>query len=340
MRDTERRSWSFADIGIRLVIFILAAVMLMALQLTGQLRGVQSVITQITSPAQVGATGVTSALADAVTFFVQLTNLRQRNAELEQINASLQSEIFRLSEVERENNELRKYFKFAQERPGLELRGAQIVGRVIGQESTNFLEFLLLDLGQQHGIEVGMPVVTDLGLVGRISQVNNATSKVILITDVNSAVNALLQSSRLPGIIRGTSGGDLIMDFIPQGVQFSVGEVVLTSGLGGRFPKSIPIGQVVEIRQRDIDIVQQAVVRPQVDFSRLELVAVVTNFDPLEELPALLVNEQLPAEFNATTPLTATLPLNEPAGEPVNEPVDAMGAPAATPVSSPAEATP
>jgi rod shape-determining protein MreC len=235
-----------------------------------------------------------------------LGTLRQRNAELEQINASLQSEIFRLSEVERENGDLRKYFQFAQERPGLELRGAQIVGRVIGEESTNFLDFILLDLGQVHGIQVGMPVVTDQGLVGRISQVNNSISKVLLITDVNSAVNALLQSSRAPGIIRGSPEDTLVMDFIPQGVGISVGEAVLTNGLGGRFPKSIPIGQVVEVRQRDIDIVQQAVVRPQVDFSSLELVAVVTNFDPSEEIPELLLNEPSP-NIGEAEPLTTTL---------------------------------
>jgi rod shape-determining protein MreC len=323
MRDTEQRGWSFADLGIRLMILVLAALLLMALQLTGQLRGVQSVLTQITSPAQIGATSVTGSVTDLISFFFELRNLRQRTTELENINSSLQAELFRLSEVERENNELRKFFHFAQERPGLELRGAQIVGRVIGQESTNFLEFLLLDLGQVHGIEVGMPVVTDQGLVGRISQVGNNTSKVLLITDVNSAVNASLQSSGLPGIIRGTSGGDLIMDFIPQGPTFSVGEVVLTSGLGGRFPKAIPIGQVVERRQRDVDIVQQAVVRPQVDFSRLALVAVVTNFDPLEEVPAMMQNQPLPTDFGAAVPITGTTPLTTTeAGQPSAPPAE------------------
>ena len=140
----------------------------------------------------------------------------------------------------------------------------------------------MLDLGSTHGIDVGMPVVTDQGLVGRISEVTNTTSKVLLITDVSSSVNALLQSSRLNGVLRGTPGGDLVMDYIPQGALFSVGEVVLTSGLGGNFPKGIPIGQVTDIIQRDIDVFQQAIVRPTVDFGSLELVMVVTNFNPLE----------------------------------------------------------
>ncbi len=289
MRDTDRRPWSFSEIGFRIVILSLAAMLLMALQATGQLRPIQSAITQLTSPAQVGTTGATESLTDAVDFLFELRNLRQRNAELEQVNAGLLVENFALREVQRENELMREMLRFAQTRPGLEVRGAQIVARVIGQESNNFLEYIMLDLGTEHGVAVGMPVVTDQGLVGRISDVTASTSKVLLIIDPSSAVNAILQSSRLNGVVRGAPGGTVVMDYIRQGEEFSVGEVVLTSGLGGRFPKGIPIGQVVEIRQRDIDVFQQAVVKPTVDLPRLELVMVVTNFDPLEDVPELLV---------------------------------------------------
>jgi rod shape-determining protein MreC len=310
MRDTERRPWSFGDIGIRLLILGLASLVLMALQVTGRLEPVQSAITQLTSPAQVGATGAMESVTDAVDFLFELRNLRQRNAELEQVNSNLLVENFELREVQRENELMRQMLAFAQTRPGLDLRGAQIVARVIGQESNNFLGYIMLDLGQNHGIEVGFPVVTDQGLVGRISEVTDTTSKVLLLEDASSAVNAVLQSSRLNGVIRGTPGGDLLMDYLEQGEEFAVGEVVLTSGLGGRFPKGIPIGQVIEIRQRDIDVFQQAIVRPTVDFPRLELVMVVTNFDPLEDVPELLVPEVAPVTEENVNPLDAEAPLD------------------------------
>jgi rod shape-determining protein MreC len=310
MRDTERRSWSFGDIGIRLLILGLASLVLMALQVTGRLEPVQSAISQLTSPAQLSATGATESVTDAVDFLFEVRNLRQRNNELEQVNSNLLVENFELREVQRENELMRQMLAFAQTRPGLDLRGAQIVARVIGQESNNFLGYISLDLGQIHGIEVGYPVVTDQGLVGRISEVTDTTSKVLLIEDASSAVNAVLQSSRLPGVIRGTPGGDLLMDYLPQGETFAVGEVVLTSGLGGSFPKGILIGQVVEIRQRDIDVFQQAVVRPTVDLPRLELVMVVTNFDPLEDLPELLVPEAVPAAEEEINPLDAEAPID------------------------------
>ncbi len=288
MRDTEQRPWSIGDIFLRLLILGLAALVLMALQVTGRLDPVQSFVTQVTSPAQTGATGMTESVTDGIDFLVELRRMRQRNSELEQINSSLLSENFELREVERENQWLREHLDYAHTRPGLELRGAQIVARVIGRESNNFLEYVMLDLGQEHGVKVGMSVLTDEGLVGRISEVTDTTSKVLLITDPSSAVNAILQSSRLNGVVRGTPGGDLVMDYIPQGEEFSEGEILLTSGLGGRVPRGIPLGQVVEIRQRDIDVFQSAVVRPIVNFPRLELVMVVTNFDPLEEIPELV----------------------------------------------------
>ena len=285
MRNTERRTRTLGDIGIRLVIFMLAAVLLMALQITGQLRPVQSFISRLLLPSQAGATGVTENTVGLIDFLIDLRTLRQRNNELEQRNDSLLAESFALREVEQENQRLRQLLNFAQTRPGLELRGAQIVAGRIGSESSNFFDSLLLDLGQRHGIAVGMPVVTDQGLVGRISEVNDATSKVLLINDPSSQVNAVLQSSRLSGVVSGTPGGDLMMEYIPQGAVFSLGEVVLTSGIGGKLPRGIPIGQVVEINQRDIDVYQQAVVRPTINFDSLELVAVVTNFNPLEIEP-------------------------------------------------------
>ncbi|MEZ4709632.1 MAG: rod shape-determining protein MreC [Caldilineaceae bacterium] len=294
MRNSERRFRSAGDIGIRLVILALAAVILMALQVTGRLATLQSALTQFTSPAQLGATGATNVVVDWVNFFAELGRLRVRNAELEELNQTLISENFRLSEVERENQALRELLNFAVTQPSLELRGAQIVARVLGQDSINFQNFILLDLGSEQGIEEGMPVVTNLGLVGRITEVNPTTSKVLLISDSNSGVNAILSNSRVNGVIKGVPGGTLVMDYIPQDVVIAVGEDILTSGLtseigGGRFPKGIPIGQVVQIIQSDEEVSQQAIVVPAVDFAKLDLVLVITNYRPAEGLPDILL---------------------------------------------------
>ncbi len=288
MRSTERRPRSFSDIGVRVGLLALAAVLLMALQLSGNLRPVQSLITQLTAPAQLSATGVTASVEGFFASIARVRTLEQEYAALQTRADQLEAENNTLREVEKENEQLRALLNFAETRPRLELRGAQIVARVIGEESTNFIETILIDLGQVHGIRIGMPVVTDQGLVGRISEVTENTSKVLLLNDAGSSASALLAESRLNGIVHGSTSGDLIMDFIPQGPTFEEGEGVLSSGLGGQFPRGLAIGVIESIDSQPNAVFQTARVRPAVDFGSLELVMVITNFEPSESLPDLL----------------------------------------------------
>jgi rod shape-determining protein MreC len=298
MRD--QRGWSGANLALKLAILALTAVLLLALQQTGRLGTVEGLVTLVTAPGQSGLSSMTDRLSRSLTNLRNYRNLQQRVTELELITQSLIVENLRLKEVERENQRLREMLAFAETRPSFELRGGQIIARVIGQNATNFLNVAMIDLGSRHGIRVGMPVVNEQGLVGRIYTVTATTSKVLLITDPSSTVNTILQASRLTGIVNGVPGSDPVMGFIPQGTEVGVGEVVLTSGMGGSFPKGIPIGQVVDVRQRDVNVFQEAVVRPTVNFGRLEFVMVVTNFDPFEFVPLL---DPIPA------------PPEEPAGE-------------------------
>ena len=208
----------FGDIGIRLLILVLASVVLMALQVTGRLEPVQSVITQLTSPAQVGATGATESIAGAFDFLFELRNLRQRNAELEQVNSNFLVENFELREVQRENEVMRQLLRFAQTRPGVGLaRRADCGARHRPGEQQLPGVYHARPGRQPRRLRWAMPVVTDQGLVGRISDVTDTTSKVLLITDANSAVNAILQSSRLNGVVRGTPGGDVDHGLHPAG---------------------------------------------------------------------------------------------------------------------------
>ena len=123
-----------------------------------------------------------------------------------------------------------------------------------------------------------MPVVTERGLVGRIFHVYPRTSDIMLITDPRSSVNVMTQASRAPGILRGKVGELPVMELIPPDVEISVGEIIITSGLGGHFPKGLVVGQIVEIVKNDDLMFQTAVIQPTVDFDRMELVLVITNF--------------------------------------------------------------
>jgi rod shape-determining protein MreC len=297
MRSTERRPRSFSDLGVRVGLLTLAALLLMALQISGNLQPAQNLITQLTAPAQLSATDITTSINRLVTSVMRIRTIEQEYAALETRARQLEAEIETLREVEKENEQLRALLDFAQLRPRLELRGAQIVARVIGEESTNFIDTILIDLGAVHGIRTGMPVVTDQGLVGRISDVTENNAKVLLLTDPSSSASGLMADSRLNGIVRGGARGRLIMDFIPQGPTFEVGEAVLSSGLGGKFPKGLAIGTIESIESQPNAVFQTANIRPAVDFGSLELVMVITNFEPSEALPEFLL--QQPAQATA-----------------------------------------
>ncbi|MDE0463474.1 MAG: rod shape-determining protein MreC [Caldilineaceae bacterium] len=296
MRNNDQRGWGSVNFGLKLVILTLMAVLLLALQQTGRLGTVEGLVTMVTAPGQSGLSTLTNRLSASLTNLRNYRSLQRRLTELERIVESLSVENLRLQEVERENQRLRELLQFAETRPSFELQGGQIIARVIGKNATNFLNVAMIDLGARHGIRVGMPVVNEQGLVGRISEVTSTTSKVLLITDPSSTVNAILQSSRLTGVISGRPGSHPVIGFLPQGTEIGVGEVVLTSGMGGTFPKGIHIGQVVEVRQRDVNVFQEAVVRPTVNFGQLEEVMVVTNFDASEFVPLLNTLPDPPGE--------------------------------------------
>jgi rod shape-determining protein MreC len=193
----------------------------------------------------------------------------------------------RLKEFEAQNEDLRKKLNFAETHPEYALRAAQVKGRVIGAEPNNLLSMLIIDVGKRHGVAKGMPVVTERGLVGHIHTVGTNWGRVLLIVDPSSSVAAMIQSSRAQGVVSGHLEHELIVDYIPQAKTVSVGDIVLTSGMGGRYPQALVIGQVSEVQRRDIETFQQAIIRPSVDFGQLETVLVITNFESLDMMEAL-----------------------------------------------------
>jgi rod shape-determining protein MreC len=266
-------------VPILLVVLALAG---FVLHRTGLLSPVQGVLVGLTTPFQKAASLVATQFGELAQTARDLRGLRQRNEDLEAENARLLLENVRLREVEAEAVILRDLLTFAKANPSFEIQGAHVVGRVISQEPSNLKSYLTLDVGRDEQVDRNMPVVTDRGLVGRISEVGNGWSRVLLITDVSSSVNALTQSTRAAGLIQGQVDGSLVMRAIPQADTVSVGDTVFTSGLGGNFPRQILVGQITEVERRDSDLYQTATVQPTVDFGRLEAVLVVTDFEPVE----------------------------------------------------------
>ncbi|HFD40500.1 MAG TPA: rod shape-determining protein MreC [Anaerolineae bacterium] len=249
----------------------------------GWLQPVENVLLRLSAPLQESLSAAADRWGDLTQAARDLRNLRQRNQELEAQNARLLLENVRLKEVEHEAVLLRRLLDFALDNPTLAVRGARVVGRVIGREPDNLQRYITLDIGREAGIERNMPVVTEQGLVGRIDAVGDGWSRVRLITDPSSAVNALTQSTRASGLVQGLPDGSLEMQKIPQGDTVSVGDTVFTSGLGGNLPRQILIGQITGVERKDYELYQTARVQPTVDFDHLEMVLVIVGFEPISE---------------------------------------------------------
>ena len=265
-----------------LPLVILGAILIIALDLAGFLGPVNDLIHTAIKPPAIFFAETRRVIGSGVTTLREIGELRQRNIELENRVNQLTVENLRLAEVETENEQLRSLLKFAQANPSYDYRGGQIIARPIGDSASLFTHPIQIDLGEIHGIRQGMPVVTERGLVGRIARVYPRSSDILLISDPASKVNVMTQASRAQGVLRGRVGEPPIMELIPSEIPISEGEIIITSGLGGHFPKGLVVGQITDVIRNDNLMFQSAVVQPTVDFDRMELVLVITNFPPEE----------------------------------------------------------
>ena len=217
-----------------------------------------------------------------------IASLRQANAELSAENADLQTRLLALEQQVSEIELLSALLDFARARP----ENAYQAAAVIGQDPSPFLRYVVINRGSDDGIRRGMPVVSQQGLVGRVAQVSAAAARVELITDPAVRVSVELEPSGVDGVLTGSISGDLTMDLIPQDAAVEPGDLVFTSGIGGAYPSNILIGQVTNVRQEATALFQNASVQAIVDFSRLEIVLVIVNFQPVDLTPLIAPTEE------------------------------------------------
>ncbi len=272
--------------------FLILSILFLALHETRILAPVERGLQVVLAPLQRATTALVRDIGDLSQTVRQVRELRARVAELEEQVNALTIENVRLREYEAEVVQLRGLLGFVETNPTWAFLGADVVGRsacinapcgeVVGQEPNPYLRYVTINVGQADGVTVGMPVVTGGAvLVGRVMETGLHTSKVRLVTDTGHSVAAILQQSRATGLVVGQADGSLRMLYIPQEDTVRVGDIVLTSGLGGAFPRGLVLGQVVQVVQQDFALFQEAVINPAVDYRRVELALVIQSFQPL-----------------------------------------------------------
>ena len=239
---------------------------------SGPLHAIQGAVSSIAAPLKfVGASassGVSDAqdtLADASADDATLTQLREQNAELRELVA--QTEEYR-QEVERLEGLLN--LKESSDAEG-------IGGRIIGRNTDAWNQTVTIDVGTSSGVTSGLTVMGPNGVIGQVVSAQANSSTVRLLSDPRSGAAALIQSNRAEGVVRGSLDGLLYLENIDSDVQVSVGDVVLTSGLGGSYTRGLLIGTVVKIEGAQNDASRRIVVSPNDAATSLEEVLVVTS---------------------------------------------------------------
>ncbi|TET97349.1 MAG: rod shape-determining protein MreC [Anaerolineales bacterium] len=258
-------------------ILLMIALSLLILNLSGFLQPVQNLVARPMISVQSWFALRFSALRDVLASPRDMATLRGEVNRLEAENALLQQEIISLREQAAEADVLAALLNYARSQP----QSRYLATNVIGRDVSPFIRSILIEGGSDAGISRGMPVVTSRGLIGRVAEVFATYSRVQLITDPEIAVNIKFQESRTEGVLTAQLNGELIVDLIDLNAEISQGELVLTSGLGGKYPADIPIGRILSIHHRDYDLFQQATIQSSVEFDQLNIVLVITNFRPL-----------------------------------------------------------
>jgi len=202
--------------------------------------------------------------------YFYLVTVAKQNDELRRALNITAERNRQLAEIEISNQRLRKLLNFKQN-----IANRVIPAEVIGMDPSTWFKTIVIDKGSADGIEKGFPVVIPEGIVGQVIEVSRRHSKVLLIIDPNSAVDALVQRTRSRGLIKGGIGGKCLFKYVLRKHEIRVGDTVISSGLDGVYPKGLLIGNISGVIRRNAGIFQEVTVIPNVDFEKLEQVLVM-----------------------------------------------------------------
>ncbi len=243
---------------------------------------VESTVGGVVEPVQGFASNASGAIID---FFENIFNTTDADVENEQLKvyiAQLEENVTEMNALEQENERLKELLNFTEANPDLTYASGQVIGRSQGI----WFDTFTINVGRSEGVEKNMPVVNAMGLVGRVSEVGNGWSKVISIIDSSMSVSVMVERTRDSGMVRGTlePGTDtnmLELYYLPSDADLQPNDRIVTTGIGGLYPKGIEIGIVAEV-SRTGESDYNALITPSVDFGHMEEVMVVIGMEVVE----------------------------------------------------------
>lgn len=245
----------------------------------GPLQRAQTLAISVVAPLQDGIGQIFDPVGEFLSSLGEIGGLKDENARLKRNLETLTARQRRIPEIMSENARLKELVDVKQTDWAA---GTAVSARVIANGPSNHEWTAIVDKGSAQGVVKGMAVVSAQGLVGRTLTVAEQYSKIILLIDPQHAVGARLSGTGETGVVSGRSLEDLRFDFIDPNTEIKVGETVVTSGYDkGIYPAGIPIGRVSSVQNASDGLSKTALVKPVVDFGRLDIVLILMESGPI-----------------------------------------------------------
>jgi rod shape-determining protein MreC len=235
----------------------------------------ESLAVEITAPVQKLVRATVTAIGDIWRGYFYLVGLERENQILKRELQELKSKVNDYREAYLTNQRLRGLLNFKKS-----IAIPLLPAEVVAFDPSGWFQTILIDKGSNDGVTRDMAVVSAAGLVGRVIGVSRHYAKILLILDPNSAVDALVQRSRARGILVGRGRGRCLLKYVQRNEDVQVGDRVVSSGMGGVFPKALPLGTIQGVVRGNSGLFQTVEVEPAVDFGRLEELMVVVQSPP------------------------------------------------------------
>ena len=232
-------------IGVIITIIVLVVIVIISNIKIEDFSHIGGALSSFVMPVQNGITYIKNKFSGNSTFFSDLATIKEENKTLKERNSELEKSLRELEVIKSENETLKEYVNLKDKYTEY----TTIPGYVINKNTSNYSNIIVINIGKNDGVDVGMPVIADAGLVGHIISVTDTTAKVQTLLDTSSAVSSVVGTARDSVIIKGNLENSNMLKgtYIPTSAALLEGDKVETSGLGGIYPKGITIGTVKQI---------------------------------------------------------------------------------------------
>jgi rod shape-determining protein MreC len=229
-------------------------------------------------PLQRATTSAIEVVVGTWRTYFDLVGVKQENERLRRRILELEQEAVRVAEVQQTDKRLQELLSLRSA-----LQGDILVATIIGRDPLPWFSTLTIDKGEADGVHKSAAVLSPFGVVGQTMATGAHSARVLLLTDHNSGIDAVVQRSRARGIVEGALDGGCVMKYLKRDEDVEVGDRIVTSGLDGLFPKGIMIGEVTRVTRGNRGLLQVADIKPSVPLDRIEEVLVTHGSVQLKE---------------------------------------------------------